>query len=128
MLSFIWITAALFAGYLVAFVLSGIATFGIGYVFPGFVVENYRVRGRYKLLQDVVWLACTTAAGYVAALIADDKPPFMVGGLLIGVLIGVLWTNSWEVRQRGMVHQILMSVATVAGVTIGFLLKLGKKF
>ena len=128
MLSIIWISAALLAGYLVAVVLSLITTFGIGSAFPGLVVEDYRVRSRYKLLQDVVWLVCSTAAGYVTALVADDKSPLLVGGLLTGILIGVLWANSWEARQRGMAHQILMSVASVAGVTIGYFLKLERRY
>jgi hypothetical protein len=127
MLSIIWISAALLAGYLVAVVLSLVVTLGIGSAFPGSVVENYRVRNGYKLLQDGIWLVCATAAGYVTALVADEKPPLLVGGLLAGILVGVLWANSWESRQRGMAHQILISVASVAGVTIGFLLKLGMK-
>src|SRR5580704_1878818 len=120
MLSVIWITTALLVGYFVAVLLSLIATLGIGSAFPGFVVENHRVRNGYKLLQDGIWLVCATAAGYVTALVADGESSLLVGGLLAGVLVGVLWTNSWEARQRGMAHQILMSVASVAGVTIGF--------
>jgi hypothetical protein len=127
MLSIIWITGALLAGYLVAVLLSLVVTLGIGSAFPGSVVENYHVRSGYKLLQDGIWLVCATAAGYVTALVADGKPPLLVGGLLAGILVGVLWANSWESRQRGMAHQILISVASVAGVTIGFLLKLGMK-
>ncbi len=127
LLSIIWITTALFAGYLVAVVLSLITTLGIGSAFPSFVVENYYVKSGYKLLQDGIWLVCAVAAGYVSALVADGNSPLLVGGLLTGILIGVLWTNSWEARQRGMAHQILISVASVAGVTIGFLLRLGKK-
>jgi hypothetical protein len=127
MLSIIWIIGAVLAGYLVAVVLSLVVTLGIGSAFPASVVENHRVRNGYKLLQDGIWLVCTTAAGYVAALVAYGEPPLLVGGLLAGILVGVLWANSWESRQRGMAHQILISVASVAGVTIGFLLKLGKK-
>jgi hypothetical protein len=127
MLSVIWISAALLAGYLVAVVLSLVVTLGIGSAFPSSVVENYRVRNGYKLLQDGIWLVCATAAGNVTALVADGKPPLLVGGLLAGVLVGVLWANSWESRQRGMAHQILISVASVAGVTMGFLLKLEMK-
>jgi hypothetical protein len=127
MLSVIWIAAALVSGYLVAVVLSLIATFSIGSAFPRFVVEDYHIRSAYKLLQDGVWFVCAAAAGYVTALVADGQSPLMAGGLLTGILVGVLWTNSWEARQRGTAHQILMTIATVAGVTIGFSLKLGKK-
>jgi hypothetical protein len=127
MLSFIWIVIGLVAGYLVAVVLSLLATLGIGSAFPRFVMEDNRVRSGYKLLQDGIWLACTAAAGYVTALIATGWDPLLVGCLLAAILIGVLWANSWESRQRGMAHQILMSVATVVGITIGFLLKLGQK-
>ncbi len=127
MLSLIVITAALAAGYLIAVGLSLITTFGIGSAFPGLVMENYHVRGRYKLLQDGIWLICTAVAGYVTSLIADGKSPLLVGGLLTGILVAVVWINNWEVRQRGMAHQILMSVAAVAGVTIGFLLHVEKK-
>jgi hypothetical protein len=127
MLSIIWILGALLAGYLVAVVLSLVATLGIGSAIPGFVVENYRVRNGYKLLQDGIWLVCSAAAGYVTALVADGEPPLLVGGLLAVGLVSVLWANSWESRQRGMAHQILISVASVAGVTIGFLLKLGMR-
>ena len=48
--------------------------------------------------------------------------PWFSGALLAGAMILVLWTNAWEMRQRGAVHQILMSLMSVAGVAGGYVL------
>jgi len=100
------------------------ATFGISAASPSFVAQDYRIRRRYKFVQDAVWLICTTAGGYVAALAIGPARPWMGGIGLIAILVGVLWTNAWEMRQRGIEHQIAMSIATVIGVTAGFLIRL----
>jgi hypothetical protein len=38
------------------------------------------------------------------------------------LVILVLWTNTWEMRQHGAIHQTLMSLASAAGVAAGYLL------
>jgi hypothetical protein len=48
----------------------------------------------------------------------------LVGVLLVGILNAVLWLNAWEMRQRGLGHQISMSIASAAGVAVGFMLHL----
>jgi hypothetical protein len=35
----------------------------------------------------------------------------------------MLWINTWEARQRGIAHQLLMSVVSLLGVAAGFKLK-----
>jgi hypothetical protein len=49
---------------------------------------------------------------------------WLIGGLLAALLILVLWTNTWEMRQRGLGYQLLMSAVTVAGVGAGSYLAL----
>ena len=44
----------------------------------------------------------------------------MVGSLLALVFVTMLWRNSWEARQRGMAHQILMSLVSIVGVVAGY--------
>jgi hypothetical protein len=119
-----FLALALFLGYAVTLGLSMAATFGISKASPSFVAENYRIRRRYKFIQDMVWLLCTTAGGYVAALVIGQTRPWLGGIGLVTILVGVLWINAWEMRQRGTDHQIVLSVVTAAGVAAGFLIRL----
>ena len=119
-----FLVLALFLGYAVAVGLSMAATFGISAASRGFVAEDYRIRRRYKFAQDAVWFVSTAAGGYVAALVIGETRPWLGGIGLVAILIGVLWVNAWEMRQRGIEHQIVMSIATVVGVTAGFLIRL----
>ncbi len=123
--------AALLPGYIVAVALLMAASFAITSRVPAFVVHDYRIRIRYKLTQDLIWLMCAAAGGYVTAFMTP-----VVGGVFIPwlpcaalaiVLILVLWGNSWEMRQRGIAHQILMTIATVAGVAAGYILQLPRQ-
>jgi hypothetical protein len=124
MVTLSYIVLALFLGYVVTVGLAMAATFGITAASRSFVSKNYRIRARYKYAQDAVWLVCTTAGGYAAALVAGGSHAWWVGGALVTILVGVLWLNAWEMRQRGLGHQISMSLASVAGVTAGFLIHL----
>jgi hypothetical protein len=119
-----YIALALFLGYLVTVGLAMAATFGITAASPSFVSKDYRIRTRYKYAQSALWLVCTTAGGYVAALVIGQSNPWTVGIGLVAILISVLWMNAWEMRQRGLGHQISMSLASIAGVAMGFLLGL----
>jgi hypothetical protein len=120
-----YIALALFLGYVVAVGLSMAATFGITAASRSFVSKNYRIRTRYKYAQDAVWLVCATAGGYVAAVVNGPYRPWLVGAGLVAILVGVLWMNAWEMRQRGLGHQISMSLVSAVGVAAGFLLHLG---
>jgi len=112
-------------GYLLTVGLSMAATFAITKTSPDLITRDYRITSRYKFLQDGVWLVCTAIGGYATALILGaDHSPWIGSMALMAVLMGVLWTNTWEMRQRGVGHQILISIATVTGVTAGFLLRL----
>jgi hypothetical protein len=124
MLTLSYVALALFLGYVVTVGLAMAATFGITAASRSFVSKNYRIRVRYKYAQDAVWLVCTTAGGYAAALVAGESNALLVGGALVTILVGVLWLNALEMRQRGLGHQISMSLASVAGVTAGFLIHL----
>jgi hypothetical protein len=119
-----YIALALFLGYAVAVGLSMATTFGITAASRDFVVRDHRIRRGYKYAQDVVWLVCSVAGGYVASLINGPAHAWVVGTGLAGILIVVLWMNAWEMRQRGVGHQISMSLASGAGVAAGFLLHL----
>jgi len=114
---------AIILGYAVAVSLSMAVTFGITKAVPAFVVKDHLLKPGYKLLQNLVWLLCVTAGAFVAAnLAASTAHVLPVGGLLAIALIGVSWTNAWDVRQRGILHQIVMGALTVAGVAGGFAL------
>jgi hypothetical protein len=116
---------ALVLGYLVTVGLSMAATFGITTSSPGLVAQDHRITQRYKFIQDGVWLVCTTVGAYMTALILGrDHSPWLGGAALAAALVGVLWRNAWERRQRGIGHQILISAATVIGVGVGFFLRL----
>ena len=100
------------------------ATFGITAASRDFVAKDYRLKTGYKYAQDGVWLICAAAGGYVAALVNGSSHSLLVGAGLAAVLVAVLWMNAWEMRQRGLGHQISLSVGAVVGVTMGFLLHL----
>jgi hypothetical protein len=124
MLTDIFIALALFLGYAVTVGLSMAATFGITAASQSFVVKDFKIRRRFKFLQDAIWLLSATVGGYVAAIIASNLPhPWMAGVGLVAILVAVLWMNAWEMRQRGVPHQVAMSVASAAGVALGFALR-----
>jgi len=119
-----YVALALFLGYAVAVALSMAATFGITAVSPNFVAANNRIRKSYKYTQDAVWLVCAVAGGYVASLVNGESHEWLVGSGLVFILIAVLWMNVWEMRQRGLGHQLVMSFVSAVGVAIGFVLHL----
>jgi hypothetical protein len=127
MMTALFTAAALLPGYIVAVAFLMVTTLGIGAKSPAFVMKDHRIRKRYKLTLDIVWLFCTMIGGYITAavttVIGGMARPWLPCAALVAVMILVLWTNSWEMRQRGFFHQVLMSVVSVAGVTLGYLLE-----
>jgi hypothetical protein len=120
-----FIALALFLGYVVTVGLSMAATFGITAASRDFVAKEYRIKTGYKYAQDGVWLVCAAVGGYVTALVNGPSHSLLVGTALVVILVAVLWMNAWEMRQRGLGHQIWLSVGAAVGVTVGFLLHLG---
>jgi hypothetical protein len=118
------IAVGLAVGYTVTVGLAMVATFALTAASPAFVVREYRIRQRYKLVQELLWLACATAGGYATATVTGTVYPWLSAILLAVMLILVLWTNTWEMRQRGLANQLLMSVMSIAGVATGFVLRL----
>jgi hypothetical protein len=119
-----YVALALFLGYAVAVALSMAATFGITAVSSDFVAKDNRIKRGYKYTQDAVWLVCAMAGGYVASLVNGESHPWLVGSGLVAILIAVLWMNVWEMRQRGLGHQLVMSVVSAIGVAVGFVIHL----
>jgi hypothetical protein len=119
-----YIALAIFVGYVVTVGLSMAATFGITAASRDFVARDYRIKTGYKYAQDGVWLVCAVAGGYVTALVNGPSHSLLVGAGLVAILVAVLWMNAWEMRQRGLGHQISLSIGAVVGVTVGFLLHL----
>lgn len=116
---------ALILGYGVAVGVSMLATLGITKVAPAFVVTDHQLRPGYRIVQELVWLVCAAIGGYVSAwVIGPGMHPWLVGVVLAGTLVAVLWGNTWEVAQRGLGHQFMMSLATIVGVGVGFALRL----
>ena len=124
MITGIFLSLALILGYAITVVLSMAATFAISSVSPSFVVKDHRIRLRYKLLQDLVWLFCAIAAGYITSWVAQRVDPWLAKSALAAVLVVLLWVNTWEMRQRGIPHQVAMTLLSVAGVMIGFALRM----
>ena len=119
-----FVALALFLGYIVAVALLMAATFGITAVSSDFVAKDNRIQRGYKYAQDAVWLVCAIAGGYVASLVNGEDHRWLVGSGLIAILIAVLWMNAWEMRQRGLGHQLVMSVVSAVGVAVGFIIHL----
>jgi hypothetical protein len=125
MITAMLIAVSLTTGYLVALGLSMATTFGITKSAPNLVLKDFRLKGGYKLLQEVAWLACVTVGAYLSAVVATPTMhPIFTGTLLAGVLVVVPWTNAWETWQKGLGHQLLMSVLSIAGVGVGYYLAL----
>jgi hypothetical protein len=117
------ISVALVLGYSLAVGILLVATFGLtGAVPPGFVAKQHRITPKFKRVQALVWLICVTAGAFVTCVVAQGAHPWVVPALLAAAFIGVLWNNTWEARQRGIAHQVLMSVVSVAGVVAGYAL------
>ncbi len=101
------------------------ATFGFGALKPGFVVKRFKIGTGYKRIHSVAWLLLVILAGFVAVateVLLQGGYSWAVCVLLAGLLLAGLWRNKLEARQRGTVHQVLMSVATIVGVGVGFYL------
>ena len=99
------------------------SAFAVASMSPRMVVDNHRLRTPYKLLQDLLWLPSTALGSYLAVWIASNAHPALAAVLLAGILIRVLWNNSDEARQRGLMHMLLSSVSIIAGVGLGYLLR-----
>lgn len=123
MFTVLMMVAALAAGYTVTVVLSMILTFAITMALPKFAEADYLLRNRYKLVHEGLWLACAGVGGYVASLAGRGVHTMLTEALLTGLLIWILWDNSWEARQRGMAHQILITAFTVVGIAAGYMLQ-----
>ena len=120
-----FVLIALVLGYGVAVGVWMLATFGITKAAPAFVASDHHLRSGYRFVQELVWLVCAVIGGYVAAWVAEPGGhPWLAGVLLVATMVGVLWGNTWEVAQRGLGHQLVMSIVTVIGVGAGFVLRL----
>jgi hypothetical protein len=110
-------------GYCLTIACALIGTMGLASAAPRFVIANHRVRGMYKLTHEVMWFLCVVVGSFVTARIGLGMSEWLQEIALTGVLLLMLWRNTWEARQRGIAHQILISLLTVAGVLIGFSLR-----
>lgn len=114
------IALALILGYLVAAGLSMLVTFAVAKASPEFVARDHMLKTGYRFFQAAVWMVCVTVGGYLSALVgAVAMRSWLADALLAALLILVLWSNTWEARQRGLIHQFLMSAVTLAGVAAG---------
>lgn len=120
----VMMAAALALGYTATVVLSMVFTFAITMSMPKLVVgPDYLIRNGYKLIHEGSWLLCAGVGGFVTSLVVKTFHPQLTALALMAALIWVLWDNSWEARQRGMAHQVLITGLTVVGVAAGYLLQ-----
>lgn len=122
MVNYTIIAIAILLGYTTTVSISLLTTMGIAAGAPAFVVRDYRVRGAYKWLHEALWLLAAVLGGVVAALAGVGISEWKAKLGLCALLLLMLWRNTWEARQRGTAHQILISVLTVVGVFCGYLL------
>ena len=114
------IAVALFLGYVLTAACMLVATFGLTSASPAFVVQHDRMTNPYKLVQTLAWVVSVTLGAFVACAVAQTSYPVIVAALFaVGVTL-LLWLNAWEARQRGMAHQILMSLGSFAGAAAGY--------
>lgn len=119
------VSIGLALGYCLVVVLSLMATMALASATRAFVVKDFCLRPAYKLTMGLFWTIAAVAAGYVAVAVAGaGAVGWLTGAALAGVLILVLWTNTWEARQRGLPHQILLTFLTCVGVLAGVYLRL----
>ena len=123
MISYAIMAMAVLLGYLTTVLLSLVATIGIASGAPRFAVRDFRVRTPYKWVHELVWFLCALLGGVVASKAGMGVLVWKAELLLSGVLLLILWRNTWEARQRGTAHQIVISVATVVGVILGFVVQ-----
>ena len=119
MVELIVVGLAVLAGYIVAVSLILLSTMAIASAAPRFVIANHRVRGSYKLLHECMWFLSTMSGAVVTARIGAEVQPIRLVLVLSGTLLSILWWNTWEARQRGIAHQVLITILTVAGVVAG---------
>jgi hypothetical protein len=115
-----WIAVALLLGYSVTVACALAVTFGLTSSSPAFVIKAHHMTVSYKRLQIVTWLVCVTLGAFVTCAVAQGTQPFITASSLAAIFIAMLWMNTWEARQRGLGHQLLMSVTSVAGVIAGY--------
>jgi hypothetical protein len=123
MVAGIHIAAAVLVGYGVAVGCLLLATFALTSASPRMVLQEHRITNRYKWVQSLLWLGCSALGGFVACAVAVGRNSLVVEALLAAALISILWINTWEARQRGIAHQLLMSVVPLLGVAAGFTLE-----
>lgn len=119
----VMMAVALAVGYAVTIALSMVLTFAVTMAMPKFVASGHLIRNGYKLVHEMLWLLGAATGGYVAALVGRGIHPFLTEAALAAALIWVLWDNSWEARQRGMAHQVLITAFTIIGVAAGYTLQ-----
>ena len=118
------VSFGLAVGYLLVVVCSLASTIGLASAAPRFVVRDHRLRGGYKLLHEAMWTVWSLGGGFaVAVVVGRGTLAWVAGAALATVLILLLWRNSWEARQRGLPHQILLTALTFAGVAGGVFLR-----
>jgi hypothetical protein len=124
MLSAALIIVSLILGYVIVAGLAMVSAFAITRHIPGFVVENHRLRTRYKLLQDALWAVSSCIGGYLALLAAQEASLALTATLLAVVLLFVLWKNGEETRQIGLLHMLLLSACIVTGIGVAYVIRI----
>lgn len=119
----VMMTLGVAGGYVVTVAISMILTFALTLAMPKFVEADYLVRNGYKVVHEGLWLLCAATGGFVTSLVVKGIHPIVTEALLVGALIWILWENSWEARQRGMAHQVIITAFTVLGVAGGYMLQ-----
>ena len=120
MIGFAILGLSVLAGYCMTVVCALVGTMGIASAVPRFVIADHRVRSSYKWTHEAMWFCCVVIGGFVTAKLGLGMSEWRQEIGLAGFLLVMLWRNTWEARQRGTAHQILISLLTMAGVWTGF--------
>jgi hypothetical protein len=123
MLSAALIIVSLILGYVVTVALSMVSTFAIVHLRRSIVLDDNRLSTRYKLLQDLLWVLCSAIGGYLALLVAQHASLLLTAALLAAILIFMLWKNSAETRQVGLLYMLLTSACIVIGIASAYFIR-----
>lgn len=111
---------ATLVGYIVTVACALAGTMALTAAAPRLVLADHRMRAGFKLLYEGLWFISVTLGAFATSRVGMHASRLEQQLVLTGALLFVLWRNTWEARQRGVAHQIFISLVTVAGVMLGF--------
>jgi hypothetical protein len=112
------------AGYLASVLTYLFLNLALATAAPQLISSRGHFRSAFLLANCVLWLLCAAFGGYLAASLSIDWIPWLPVAALAIALAAVTWKHPLEARrQLGGASRLLMSAASLAGVALGYCLK-----